>query len=368
MSLSGIRDISVLEIPPAERLPVQTYVTEYTEATAADAIMREVSRGGQVFVVYNRVDTIDAFAARLRSILPEGVRIITGHGQQNEALLENVIKTFYDGGAEVLVSTTIIENGIDLARANTLIVYDADKMGLAQLYQLRGRVGRSNRLAYAYFCYRAGSGLSGDSYKRLAAILEHTELGSGFKIAMRDLEIRGAGDVLGREQHGHMEKVGYDLYCKLLSESVAELRGGAVTVERECRVDADLSAYIPAGYIEDEAARMRFYARTAGIRRPSDRETLLREITDIYGAPEKSVVNLVSIGLYKGLGIRAGASHIVMRRASATVTFYELTPKITAALEAAGDGVLKMQAAPTAAFDGANVYERVFAFLMKAAG
>ena len=225
MSLTGMRDISVLDTPPSARIPVQTYVTEYGEALVVDAITREINRGGQVFVVYNRVSDIDRFAARIQSLVPSA-KVTYAHGQMREDVLERTVEAFVDGKTDVLVSSTIIENGIDIARANTMIVVDSDRLGLAQLYQLRGSVGRSDRIAFVFFTYDGRKALSDDAYKRLEAITQFTEFGSGFRIAMRDLEIRGAGTVLGAEQHGHMEKVGYDLYCRMLREAVGVMRGG----------------------------------------------------------------------------------------------------------------------------------------------
>lgn len=226
MTMVSVRDISVLDTPPSERIPVQTFVTEYSPALVRDALEREIGRGGQAFIVYNRVSGIDSYTAKLQSLMPDA-RFITAHGQMAEGALERAVGEFVSGGADALVASTIIENGIDMPRANTLIVVDADRLGLSQLYQLRGRVGRSNRLAYAYFTYDNDRLMGEAAYKRLEAITEYTEFGSGFKIAMADLEIRGAGSLLGREQHGHMEKVGYDMYCKLLAEAVAEQIGRA---------------------------------------------------------------------------------------------------------------------------------------------
>jgi transcription-repair coupling factor (superfamily II helicase) len=363
LSLSGIRDISVLETPPAERLPVQTYVTEFTEATVVDAVMREVARGGQAFVVHNRVETIDGFAARLQRLLPKQVRVVVGHAQMDEVRLENVVKTFYDGDADVLVATMIIENGVDLPRANTLIVDDADDFGLAQLYQLRGRVGRSNRLAYAYFCYRGV--LSDGAYKRLNTLLEYTELGSGFKIAMRDMEIRGAGNVLGREQHGHMEKVGYELYCKLLAQSVAELSGTAAPPVRECRVDIDEPAHLPRAYIEDETARMRFYSRTAALKTEEERAALLAEVTQIYGKPPRAAAALILLGHVKCLGQAAGCKHIALAKTGCVLTFYALTPALARALSVRPEATLRAKDSTQVHIPPPRAYERTYAFLQE---
>lgn len=373
MSMSGIRDISTLENPPSDRLPVQTFVTEYSEGLAADIINRELTRGGQVFVVYNRVETIDRFTHRMRQILP-GVRIIVAHGQMTEAYLENNIKDFYDGQAEVLISTTIIENGIDLANANTLLVVDADRLGLSQLYQLRGRVGRSNRLAYAYFTYNTGKEITEAAFERLNTLMEFTEFGSGFKIAMRDLEIRGAGNVLGREQHGHMEKVGYDLYSKLLAEEIARLKGETnEMIELECRIDIDTDAYIPSSYISDDDGRMRLYSRIATLRSMSDREQLIFELKDIYGAPPKPLLNLINVGLYKGFGVKINAEQIKISAAGGEIRLRHLSENILRLINDHSDQcVLKMSKMPTIAFNQESaskpsVYERMFNFLCSAA-
>ena len=248
MSLSGIRDISTIQTPPSERLPVQTYVVEETETLIRDACIRELSRGGQVFLLYNRVESIFTFAARIKQILPEA-KISVAHGRMDKTTLENAVLDFYGGKSDILITTTIIENGIDLPNANTIIVIDSDRLGISQLYQLKGRVGRGSRLAHAYFTYKAERVMTDNASARLRAIMEFTELGSGYKLAMRDLEIRGAGNVLGAEQHGHMDKVGYELYSKLLKE---ELTGESQTV---AELDIRVNAYIPEGYIESAAGR-----------------------------------------------------------------------------------------------------------------
>lgn len=320
MALTGMRDISVIQSPPKDRLPVETYVVESTDTLLTDAIMREVNRGGQVFLIYNRVETIERFTYHLRELMPN-VRFAVAHGQMREGELEKSIYDFTNGVYDVLVSSTIIENGIDIPNANTLIVYDADNFGLSQLYQLRGRVGRSNRRAFAYFMYRENKVLSDVAYKRLSSILEYTELGSGFKIAMRDLEIRGAGNVLGREQHGHMEKVGYDMYCKLLEESVAELRGVKTKTKVETAVDVAMDA-TAGSYIEDGESRMAFYQRLAGISGEADAAELLEEITDIYGAPPKEVLNLIDISLLKQKASDLGISEITVRPGNVALCFF----------------------------------------------
>lgn len=320
MALTGMRDISVIQSPPKDRLPVETYVIEGTDALLTDVIMREVNRGGQAFVIYNRVETIDRFAYKLRELMPN-VKFVVAHGQMNESQLEKNIYDFTKGSYDVLVSSAIIENGIDIPNANTLVVYDADNFGLSQLYQLRGRVGRSNRRAFAYFMYRENKVLSDVAYKRLSSVLEYTELGSGFKIAMRDLEIRGAGNVLGREQHGHMEKVGYDMYCKLLAESVDELKGKKSVGKIDTAMDVAIDG-TAGNYIEDSESRMTFYQRLAAISSENDANELLEEITDIYGAPPKEVLNLIDISLLKEKASKLGISEITVRENNVSLCFF----------------------------------------------
>jgi len=335
MALTGMRDISIIQSPPKERLPVETYVVEGTDSLIADAISREVNRGGQVFVVYNRVETIDGFASKLKQLLPD-VKFVVAHGQMKESDLEQKIYDFTTGKYDVLVSTTIIENGIDIPNANTLIVYDADCFGLSQLYQLRGRVGRSNRRAFAYFMYKENKVLTTDAYKRLNAVLEYTELGSGFKIAMRDLEIRGAGNIIGKEQHGHMEKVGYDMYCKLLAEAVAEIKG--IREEKKIETEIDVAMEGSAsGYINDSESRMAFYQRLANVCSEDDADELLDEITDIYGTPPKEVLNLIDISLLKHKASELGISEVTVRPGNVSICFFNIqklqTEGVFAALE-----------------------------------
>ncbi len=371
MSLTGIRDISVLETPPEGRIPVQTYVTEYSDSLLKDAVYREKARGGQVFIVYNRVETIYKFASDAANILGGGIKLCVAHGQMGEGELEEAITAFYEGAADVLISTTIIENGIDLPNANTIIVIEADRLGLAQLYQLRGRVGRSSRFAYAYFTYKDGKVLSESAYKRLDAVMEFTELGSGFKIAMRDLEIRGAGNVLGAEQHGHMQKVGYDMYCKLLNEAVSELSGAAKAVETETKLETDLDAFIPQSYIEDDAGRMRLYQRIGALRNIKEREQLIKEVTDIYGDPPNSVQNLINSGMIRGLAANIGAEKVVMKQSGGAIefgSFAAVTEKVSAALnEFRGACVLKAGEKPAVSVTGTggSVYSNVLKFLYR---
>ena len=297
MSLAGIRDISTINTPPQKRLPVQTYVVEETETLIRDACIKELSRGGQVFILYNRVETISSFAGRIAEIIPEG-RVCYAHGRMDRDTLENSVFSFYRGEKNILVTTTIIENGIDLPNANTIIVIDADRLGISQLYQLRGRVGRGSRLANAYFMFKPQKVLTSDAAERLKAIMQFTELGSGFKLALRDLEIRGAGNVLGAEQHGHMDKVGYELYSKLLKE---ELTGeNQFTPE----LDIKATAYIPEVYIESSAGRMDCYKQIAEIRTVDDYKRVCLSIEDNYGPMPDEVLNLLIIAVLKSMATK----------------------------------------------------------------
>ena len=310
MSLVGIRDISVIEDPPEERYPVQTYVMEYNRDMIQDAIIRELSRKGQVFYLYNRVRTIDIKAAEIQTLVPEA-RVAVAHGQMDEKQLEDIMFAFIKGEYDVLVCTTIIESGLDMPNVNTIVVEDADRMGLAQLYQLRGRVGRSNRLAYAYVTYKKDKVVAEIAEKRLQAIKEFTELGSGFKIAMRDMEIRGAGNLLGPEQHGHMESVGYDMYCRLLDEAVHELKGEPVgRAESEISIDINLSAYIDDSYIKVEARKIEMYKKIAAIRNSQDAMDIEEELTDRYGDSPEPVRNLINIALIKAMSADLGFTSV----------------------------------------------------------
>ena len=295
MSLTGIRDISIINTPPTQRIPVQIFVTEETDALIHDAISKELARGGQAFILYNSVESISAFATRVRELIPEA-RIVIGHGQMQERQLEENVMAFYRGEYDVLVATTIIENGIDLPNANTLIVIDADKLGLSTLYQLKGRVGRSDRMARAYFTYKENKVITDIAFKRLSALTEFSEFGSGFKIAMRDLEIRGAGNVLGKEQHGHMEKIGYELYTKLLKEQLGE-----VTKNFETELDIGVSAFISEQYIAAEAMRMDAYKQIAEITCKSDEDRVTESLTANYGALPQETYNLIKIAKLKAL-------------------------------------------------------------------
>lgn len=309
MSLLGVRDMSVIETPPEERYPVQTYVIEYNEQLVRDAILREINRGGQVYVVYNRVETIKEMAVKLEALVPEA-RVAIGHGQMSEHELENIMISFLKGEYDVLLSTTIIENGIDIPNVNTMIVYDADKMGLSQLYQLRGRVGRSNRLAYAYFTYKKDKIISEIAEKRLKAIKEFTEFGSGFKIAMRDLEIRGAGNILGTEQHGHMDAVGYDMYCRLMEEAVRELKGEAAKEPVETSIDLKINAYIDSSFIRDTSQKIEVYKKIAAIRDLQDEYDVEEEIEDRFGTIPEELENLLRIAYLKNISSKIGIMSI----------------------------------------------------------
>ena len=309
MSLIGIRDMSILEEPPQDRVPIQTYVMEFNEELVREAICRELSRGGQVYYVYNRVRDITEMTRRIRSLVPEA-QVAFANGQMNETELEQIMVDFINGEIDVLVTTTIIETGLDIGNVNTLIVHDADKFGLSQLYQLRGRVGRTNRTAYAFLMYRRDKILKEVAEKRLSAIREFTELGSGIKIAMRDLEIRGAGNLLGAEQSGHMESVGYDLYCKMLSQAVQEAKGTPREEEFETVVDISLDAYIPDSYIPNEFQKLGSYKRIAGILSEQDYDDITDELMDRYGEPPRCVINLMQIASLKAAAHEASVSEI----------------------------------------------------------
>ncbi|HZJ58306.1 MAG TPA: transcription-repair coupling factor [Clostridia bacterium] len=312
MSLVGIRDISTIETPPEDRIPVQTYVVEYNDSLIRDAILKEVSRGGQVYFVYNRVRSMERMAERLRELVPQ-VRIRMAHGQMGESLLENVMLDFYDGKFDLLLCSTIIESGLDIPRVNTIIVYDSDYYGLSQLYQLRGRVGRSNRLAYAYLTYRKDKVLSEVAEKRLQAIKEFTEFGAGFKIAMRDLEIRGSGNILGPQQHGHMTAVGYELYCKLLDEEIKSLKGEAVPKPLDITIDIRVNAYIDDDYIPLEGQKIEIYKKIAAIEGLQDKYDIEEELEDRFGDMPSPVTNLIDIAYIKGLARGLGISEVSHR-------------------------------------------------------
>lgn len=322
MSLIGIRDMSVLEEPPMDRIPIQTYVMEYNEELVREAISRELSRGGQAYYVYNRVREIADVATKIAELVPEA-NVAYAHGQMKETELENIMYRFINGEIDVLVSTTLIETGLDISNVNTMIIHDADNMGLSQLYQLRGRVGRSNRTAYAFLMYKRDKMLKEIAEKRLAAIKEYTELGSGFKIAMRDLEIRGAGNLLGAQQHGHMTAVGYDLYCKMLNEAVKEAKGIAVAESFDTSIDIDIDAYIPMGYIPNEFQKLDIYKRIAGIENEEETEEMLEELIDRFGDPPKSVENLLYIAKIKSMAHKVCFTEVAQKADFLKFTLYE---------------------------------------------
>ncbi len=350
LSLSGIRDISTIQTPPKERLPVQTYVVEETETLLRDACIRELSRNGQVFILYNRVESIFTFAARVKEILPEGV-ISVAHGRMEKTALENAVMGFYEGKSNILITTTIIENGVDLPNANTIIVIDSDRLGISQLYQLRGRVGRGTRLAHAYFTFKPERVMSEGAAARLKAIMEFTELGAGYKLAMRDLEIRGAGNVLGAEQHGHMDRVGYELYSKLLKE---ELTGETFTsVELDIRVNA----YIAEGYIESSAGRLDTYKQISEISTVADYKRVYASLRDTYGELPVAVENLLVIAVLKSYASKLKVKKISLIKKVGSLEFSSLEAlgdkRILAAMDKyAGKVRLNMAEAPVVEFFG----------------
>ena len=322
MSLIGIRDMSVLEEPPVDRVPIQTYVMEYNDEMIREAIHRELGRGGQVYYVYNRVNNIDEVANHVAALVPEA-NVVFAHGQMHEHELEKIMLDFVEGNIDVLVSTTIIETGLDIPNANTIIIHDADRLGLSQLYQIRGRVGRSGRTSYAFLMYRRDKLLREEAEKRLQAIREFTELGSGIKIAMRDLELRGAGNLLGAEQHGHMQAVGYDLYCKLLNEAVLALRGENEAEDFETVVDCDIDAYIPPSYIRNEYQKLDVYKRISGIENQEEYMDMQDELIDRFGEIPRSVENLLKIADLKALAHQAGVVEVDVKKQDITIQMYQ---------------------------------------------
>ena len=334
MSLTGIRDISTIQTAPRARLPVQTYVAEETETLIRDACIRELSRDGQVFILYNRVESIYTFAAKIAAIVPEA-KISVAHGRMDKTVLENNVYDFYSGKTNVLVTTTIIENGIDLPNANTLIVIDSERLGISQLYQLRGRVGRGTRLAHAYFTYKAERVMTETATERLKAIMQFTELGSGYKLAMRDLEIRGAGNVLGAEQHGHMDKVGYELYAKLLKEELTGER------EEEVELDVRADAYIPEDYVESSAGRLDTYKQIAEIRSVADYKRVYQSLRDVYGDPPQPVVNLLVVAAMKSYASRLGVRKICAGKGFGSLEFTEVKKLGEKGLQAAQEKYAK---------------------------
>ena len=321
ISMNGIRDISIIETPPPNRLPVQTVVTEYSDSLITGVIQRELRRQGQVLIIYNRVETINEFATKIRELVPDAVTDVA-HGQMDEKVLFKAIKQLYDGTTDILVSTTLIENGIDLPMANTIICIDSDRLGLSELYQLKGRVGRSDRLAYAYFTYRKNKILTAEATARLNAISEFSSLGSGFKIAMRDLEIRGTGNIFGKEQHGNIMKVGYDMYCKLLREATKELKGEKVNRTRDCKIIADISAFIPNHFVEDNETRFRLYNTISAVSTIDEMNELYRRITDIYAYIPKEVENLIKIALIQNMAGKLNIKQVNATKDKCSITFY----------------------------------------------
>jgi len=330
MALSGIRDMSTIEEPPADRYPVQTFVMEHNNAIIDDAIRREIERGGQVYYLHNRVETIDQCASALTKRIP-GLSVAVAHGQMGEDALGDVMHAMADGDIQVLVCTTIIETGLDIPNANTLIIENADRFGLSQLHQLRGRVGRSTRHAYAYFTYKPDKNLTEIAEKRLSAIRDFAEFGSGFKIAMRDLEIRGAGNLLGAEQSGHMMSVGYDMYLKLLDEAVLEEKGEAPKTP-DCTADLNVTANVDKTYVARGEERMDLYRRMAAIRSEEDADDLLDEIVDRYGEPPKGVLNLIDIALLRANARKVGIKDIKQKAGDVLFTMTGLNFDAVSAL------------------------------------
>ena len=323
MSLMNIRDISIINTPPVDRLPVKTYVLAYNEDIVVNAINEELNRGGQVLIVYNNVMKLPELSNRLQAKVKSGARFDTAHGQMSEIALENAIKRLYDRETDVFVSTTLIENGVDLPKANTLIVIDSDKLGLSQMYQLRGRVGRNTEQAYAYFTYASEKTLTEEASNRLQAIAENTDLGSGFKIAMRDLQIRGAGELLGKVQHGHMQKIGYDLYTKLLDETMRKLKGEKVTVEREVKLDIAISSKIPQDFVDDESERLQIIARISNITTKESARSVINDLLKKYNRLPKEVYQLAQVGLMRSLAISQKVKLITINKTRMAITFYE---------------------------------------------
>jgi transcription-repair coupling factor (superfamily II helicase) len=318
MSLVGLRDMSVMETPPEARLPIQTEIREHDEALVREAILREIERGGQVYVVHNRVQTIDRAARAIARIAPEA-RIAVAHGQMPEEKLERVMMDFLGGRSDVLVCTTIVEIGLDIPRVNSVIIQDAHLMGLAQLYQLRGRVGRADRQAYCYLLYPRSEKLTPEAEQRLQAMQEFVELGSGMKLAMRDLEIRGAGNLLGPEQHGYISAVGFDLYCRLLDQAIRELRGEMVDDTPDPTIDINVDAFIPPEYVADETQRMSLYRRLGAVPSLEGADRLAEEFHDRFGDPPPPVQHLLQAVRLRVLAKRVGAAAVVRESGQYTI-------------------------------------------------
>ena len=322
LSLSSIRDISTLNTPPNDRLEIKTFVSEYSDELIYDAVQREVNRGGGVFIVYNRVETMEQFALKIKRLLGENIKVSFAHGQMSGETLEDRIIEFRDGGSDVLIASTIIENGIDIPSANTMIVIDSDKFGLSQLYQLRGRVGRSNRLAFVYFTYDDKKILSENAVKRLEAIGQFTSFGSGYKIAMRDLQIRGAGNVLGKEQHGHIDKIGYETYNRILSEVLENKDSTDLDHNRpDVKVLTDFNAFIPDDYIDDTENKTRVYTSISTISSLGEKKELEERIKDIYGAIPPALDNLMLVALIKNLAAKINATSVTVKKGECFIKF-----------------------------------------------
>ncbi|MCK8059521.1 MULTISPECIES: transcription-repair coupling factor [unclassified Fusibacter] len=354
MSLVGIRDMSLIEDPPEDRYPIQTYVLDYQEGALREAILREMDRGGQVYFVHNRVNDIDDVTSSLIRLVPEA-RIAYAHGQMNEHVLEKLMLDFMNHEFDVLVSTTIIETGLDISNVNTIIINRADHLGLSQLYQLRGRVGRSNRLAYAYLTYDKQKVLSEVAEKRLKAIKEFTDLGSGFKIAMRDLELRGAGNLLGSQQHGHLASIGYELYCKLLEEAVSKVKGEKVEESIDTSVEVPCEAYIPKFYITDSRFKIDLYKKISSIRHKEDKENIEDELFDLYGKIPTSVMNLILVGYIRSMAMLLGFEKVAQKERFVELVYSQNTkvnPQlISIVLDAYNDKELKFVGAEIPRFD-----------------
>jgi transcription-repair coupling factor (superfamily II helicase) len=325
MSLVGLRDMSVIETPPKDRLAIQTVAAPFQEQLVQSAIEQELARDGQVYFVHNRVESIHSLASLVQRLVPRA-RIVVGHGQMPERELEQAMLRFIRREADVLVSTTIIENGLDIPRCNTILINRADRLGLSELYQLRGRVGRSNQRAYAYLLVPPEGSLPPLARRRLAALKEFSELGAGFRIAALDLELRGAGNLLGRQQHGHVNAIGFDLYCQMMERAVAERKGEAPQAELRATINLGLDIRIPPGYIESENLRLRTYKRIAGVGSDEERQEVLRELEDRFGAAPPAVGNLLDYAVLKALCERLLVSAVERRGDQVAVRFYEQTP------------------------------------------
>jgi len=329
MALSGIRDISLIDTPPKNRKPVRTVVAEYSPAMLKEAVTAELARGGQIFILYNNVERLASFASDVKTLVPEAT-IVTGHGRMPATTLEENIRKFYKKQADVLICTTIIENGIDIPDANTLVVVEANRLGLSQMYQLKGRVGRSEKLAYAYFTYPQGLWLTGDAEKRLKALVENDDLGSGYRLAMMDLEIRGAGNVLGAEQHGHIERVGYEMYCTLLREAIAELNGETLPESGNVELSVKADAYLPKDYIESELQRLRFYKKIAAISDEKSKNAVLLEMEENFGMPPVKAHNLVLIAYLKSVAASLFIKKVTVSATEVRVLFADDTYPVSA--------------------------------------